>query len=78
MLAEIDILRQHGLTVDICLQYPAAKAVKVSTEQLAIAPIFDRGDSRIAAIYPGKPQSWTAKMPRTVPLSVLRNFMNER
>ena len=70
MLADIDMLRQHGLTVEICLQHPAAKSVRLCTEQLAMAPILERGDSRNAAICPNKPQSWTAKMPRTVPLGV--------
>ena len=70
MLADTDMLRHHGLTVEICLQHPAAKAVKVSAEQLAMALNLERGDSRNAAICPNKLQSWTTKMPRTVPLSV--------
>ena len=70
MLADIDMLRQQGLTVEICLQHPPAKAVMVSTEQLAMAPILERGDSRNAAICPHKRQSWTAKMRRTLPLGV--------
>ena len=78
MLADIDMLRQHGLTIEICLQHPAAKAVKVSTEQLARAPIFERGDNRNAAICPSKPQSWTAKMPRTVPLGVFNRSGRKR